>query len=99
MSAHTPGPWSVDKGGAIRGAKVYKYARGNNTRQLALACLHDDLGPDEREANARLIAAAPALLEACEAALEIMDPRGPREQLVIAAVLRSAIAAARGGAK
>jgi hypothetical protein len=73
LSAHTPGPWSVDRGGAICGAKLYEYARGNNTRQLALACLHDDLDSEERDANAHLIAAAPELLEALDGMVVLMD--------------------------
>lgn len=68
MSAHTPGPWWVDRHGAVV-ARV-----DGDARQVAMACgeapMHDDRSaepPDTgvvQSANARLIAAAPDLLEA-----------------------------------
>ena len=65
--SHTPGPWTASEHGA------YTDYKGNN-----IVILGDDLriavvlGPDtdETQANARLIAAAPDLLEALEALLE-----------------------------
>jgi len=98
MSAHTPGPWTLDPrgGGVVRGSKVYQYARGAGQRQLALACLHDDLGPEEREANARLIAAAPDLLEACEAVLKRLEGHSQLSDAEFDA-LESAVTKARGG--
>lgn len=54
----TKGPWSTDKrgGGIVRGAKVYEYANGNGTRQLAMTMGHDDLDSVESAANAEFIA-------------------------------------------
>lgn len=58
---HTPGPWKE-----ISGA-VYAYARGGF---IPIAKMDREPGngtlPTERDANARLIAAAPELLEACK---------------------------------
>ena len=54
-AAHTPGPWKVDN----------QYIHGpDGIRFLAVA------GDGAGQANARLIAAAPELIEALEAALE-----------------------------
>ena len=69
---HTPGPWSVEvdsPSGIGRTHAVYVCsAAGWPEGQLARVNVQDGLG--EREANARLIAAAPELLatlkDACE---------------------------------
>ena len=61
-SKHTPGPWR--SGGCV----VWG---GDDTPVADLAsgmCNRPDLWPDTTEANARLIAKAPELLEACMAA-------------------------------
>ena len=69
---HTPGPWHVDKNATIPryiynadGVGIGEIWRGVNGR-----------GGEEDDANARLIAAAPKLLEALEALARTM-----REQL------------------
>lgn len=63
MSKHTPGPWWLDDDGFI--------ASGNGDTYETIADPHcSDLDIDEREANARLIAAAPELLEALEELVE-----------------------------
>ena len=53
MSGHTPGPW-MKKGTQIRKGDLYLAS----SRQSGLP-------PEEAASNARLIAAAPELLEAC----------------------------------
>lgn len=54
MSTHTPGPWTVSHG------SVY----ASNDVRVALMDRDEPCTlPTERDANARLIAAAPALLE------------------------------------
>ena len=61
MSKHTPGPWIVDEACLVWAEAAGEY--------VALTD-HDDAAPipmEQREANARLIAAAPELLEALEA--------------------------------
>lgn len=58
---HTPGPWTLSRNLGIASA---------NGREILFPG-HVSRGVDhpEREANARLIASAPALLEACQKAL------------------------------
>lgn len=60
MTNHTPGPWAVSFG-----TDVYLHGeRFEHNRHIADCDMDMDLGKDEREANARLVAAAPELLEA-----------------------------------
>jgi hypothetical protein len=70
MSAHTPGPWSIHPG-AFNGARI----DGPNGRGVAHATQRDPhptfgegITQQEADANARLIAAAPDLLEALQEA-------------------------------
>ena len=60
MSAHTPGPWmtDVDCSGWSVGTvdKFIAFTNGEHS--------DEDISPDEEAANARLMAAAPDLLEA-----------------------------------
>lgn len=78
MSAHTPGPWRADKYCIWAGEK---FIAGTKT----------GIGESEQGANARLIAAAPALLAALEALVE----RGTDSPVHLAA--EAAIAQAKGG--
>lgn len=61
---HTPGPWAVSDTSII-------------TDDCCIAVIEDDGGyeapPDQREANARLIAAAPDLLSALRDNLEAIE--------------------------
>lgn len=59
---HTPGPWFVDDDGDIC---VSDPNSPMGREMVADAFQMDDEPNDVREANARLIAAAPELLEAC----------------------------------
>ncbi len=85
MSAHTPGPWRL----VTRGRNRKTALRAADDRWLAT---FDQMTQprEEMEANARLIAAAPDLLKACELALSTSDPS-------VLGVLREAVALARGG--
>lgn len=83
MSAkHTPGPWLVSP----------FVARVDNPRDnlpiCALLWPTDERSEDETEANARLIAAAPDLLEAANAAFDFLGgvdgASEIREQLLVA---------------
>jgi hypothetical protein len=68
MSDHTPGPWQrvdVSTGSATKKEQLC------NEGYAALLIQHD--GSKEGEANARLIAAAPELLEAVEALLPAVE--------------------------
>ncbi len=60
MTTHTPGPWKV--------ADVNPHGKAPNRRWLVTP----DVAVAKTAANARLIAAAPDLLEACRAALPAM---------------------------
>lgn len=60
---HTPGPWRQEHG-CLVGA--------NGTSILGDGIHNHDLPDEEREANARLIAAAPELLTACELLLQLV---------------------------
>jgi hypothetical protein len=66
--SHTPGPWTLGRFGSIQSSVGRPAFKGTAYPQIALATL-DDRGEEERDANARLIAAAPQLLAACKAAL------------------------------
>lgn len=54
---HTPGPWWVGESSYNEGQPLVNFEDGN-------ICALDDISTDCADANARLIAAAPALLEA-----------------------------------
>jgi hypothetical protein len=58
---HTAGPWKWDGGGYI------------DAPRECIAGINATGSPSESEANARLIAAAPELLEACEAARTVWE--------------------------
>jgi len=90
MSEHTPGPWCMEKqskdacGTAI--GEPIAVVGGEATDEsvefvVGRACDFGPHGDLATEANARLIAAAPDLLEACKAArrhlLAIMPETGP----------------------
>lgn len=93
-NAHTPGPWLIIPGGdewsqgriatiepkpeTMISENYWTVAEVNNRR-------------DEREANARLISAAPDLLEALEAVVSVADRATTEFDLA-----RAAIAKARG---
>lgn len=71
MSAHTPGPWTI-----YDPVSPYPGVEAVASQQTIVLWGYgdDDCGvrgknPKEIEANARLISAAPDLLEACQAAL------------------------------
>jgi hypothetical protein len=77
-SKHTPGPWEIEVGGegGVSGriwARVPAVAR--KYAKLTIAVLPEFLGRvrGEQEANVRLIAAAPDLLEALESTCERLE--------------------------
>lgn len=95
---HTPGPWQVD-GNVIRGD-----AQGNGS--VSVACILDVAYPygrwagESAKANARLIAAAPDLLESLQEVLPMLEQllmiRGEPEPGSIGHKARAAIAEATG---
>lgn len=76
MSAHTPGPWTTDGHFIKRGRAILAETF---TTKLA------DAGPDDGPGNARLIAQAPAMLDALRELLDAVPPSIPRSQRTRAA--------------
>lgn len=100
MSAqHTPGPWTLGIGGADR---VFATAPNARKRLVAIAAHQhgdEDYHYAECGANAVLIAAAPDLLEAAQAALRWFDSQPAmqldwRDRVEVSKTLRAAIARA-----
>lgn len=89
MSKHTPGPWSVDDASNVRAGEA-----------MIAQTYRNNIGMSVREelANARLIAAAPELLEVLEDAVKrckeclewVVDDDLCAECVVAAAVIRKA---------
>ncbi len=103
MNQHTPGPWSArGRGGMSDGGStmMHSHFRGDivhNRRTIisssSLLGIQGDT-PSEAEANARLIAAAPELLEACRDAVRVAYEAEMGADWV--AQMRKAIAKAEG---
>jgi hypothetical protein len=92
MSAHTPGPWEVGSEG--NGKPGYVYC--NNSLGSAVAIVFGKplrltvFSPEEEEANARLIAAAPDLLAALKFAQSIIGhPDDAGSQLIADAIAKA----------
>jgi hypothetical protein len=83
---HTPGQWYVG------GNEQVLIENIDLTRTEIALCDACDLPAYQRKANARLIAAAPNLLVACEAALKACSVKSVKKQLL------AAITKAKGGA-
>ncbi len=89
MSAHTPGPWKI---GLHDGTRQALWSKDGIRIAEAFSVPSDR--KDQIEANARLIAAAPDLLEMLEA---IVDPEsGCRLTALALTNARTIIAKARG---
>ena len=86
---HTPGPWYAESGHEQRNGQLYwQVTDGNDAIMQNQFCWCQG----DQEANARLIAAAPDLLEALEMALVWLDYEGKYDVQGI----RASIAKARG---
>ena len=77
MPAHTPGPWTVEN---IMGVEVHGMVRPFRSVEApgysaggGIALVHISAHPEQALANARLIAAAPALLKALEAIVNTLE--------------------------
>jgi len=88
VARHTPGPWYARPAAAFYGQYfIYFDKLGNDLTTCE----------EERRANARLIAAAPELFEACEKALSALEYfDGPEDAIEL---VREAIAKAEGRSK
>ena len=93
MSKHTPGPWYVEMGNDCRLVV--------DAQECVVAIVKSpDVDPDEWEtANAKLIAAAPDLLEACKQAARYIHVCGPKPLHVTDTLVHDALAAAIAKAK
>lgn len=85
MAQHTPGPYSVDVTNEVHWADQYAimiYAPDGKT-PVGTACdVNRTDRDDEKRANARLLAAAPDLLEALERIVAINGSTGGHKAMV-----------------
>ena len=70
MNEFTPGPWWVGRSGASPLNDDIYFAEGSGHNQRIATCTYNYLSDVEIEANARLIAAAPEMLEALKAMVD-----------------------------
>ncbi len=98
---HTPGPWEIEN--SVWTGKPYNLQRrvvlnGIEVHPSIIAKFDREYHP--READARLIAAAPMLLEACElfAKWMVAGQPGPHSDSVVLEHARMAIEMAKGKA-
>lgn len=92
MSEHTPGPWGVT-------GRLDEHITAGDGFEVARVKWRDHTSNeagDEHDANARLIAAAPALYAACDAAYRVIDALHREQHGLVWAWLRDALAKARG---
>jgi len=97
MSKHTPGPWKVGQYlGSLSSFYVHMDVgdKGRGSNVVDAVC---GIDADERLANARLIAAAPCLLEALRDAMDALVIHAPDSWVLTQA--RDAIAKATGEMK
>jgi hypothetical protein len=91
MAKHTKGPWMKIGGGIYQADYVGR-------REVVHGSGIKGRTPEEKAANAALMAAAPEMLEACEAALSLTrwTDRNPMPSLQVERMLRDTIAKAKG---
>lgn len=85
MSRHTPGPWKIIEREAGRRIEV----RAKDDTDVALIKLQPSGRDRTHLNNARLIAAAPDLLDACKLALSSCDPHAHFYKVIAAAIARA----------
>lgn len=95
---HTPGPWSVGTG-LPRPEIPAVYSPAGNTTGDLLVCIADcqnwnSLPDSQRYANARLMAAAPDLLEALKAIMAVVPEHSLLREANCWSMARAAIAKA-----
>jgi hypothetical protein len=99
MTNHTPGPWYIEQFahpyGKTEDRTITGYTRTGNPLRIGRA--YNVMGPNETDANARLIAAAPDMLEALKIAQEQYENfAGAGKDDGTLGVINSAIAKATG---
>jgi len=75
MNTHTPGPWTTYNSHGTTILRNWRIGESNTTPGVTIpvaTVANEDMGrsPEEQYANARLIAAAPQLLDALEQAMK-----------------------------
>jgi len=91
MGKHTPGPWKIDGDRFVYSLYPDNYA---NRFQCSVSTQSaNQASPDELKANARLISAAPTMLEALK---ELLNCRYVRDCEGCTKRVKDAIAAAEG---
>ncbi len=88
-SKHTPGPW------ARRGTHIH-YQPNPGGYRFDIAEVFRDVESETAEANARLIATAPELLEACKAIAHCTKPAMGSAEFKAWIKARDAVAKAKG---
>ena len=93
-SKHTPAPWFIDSS--------WGPTDSHPDWRAIVSCFDDgchrmSVSGHIGEANARLIAAAPDLLEALELAVEVIEATGPAAYHDAERQIRAAITKAKGG--
>ena len=96
MSKHTPGPWSIEADTSHFGTLSTVVGGKKLPHQQMTVQVGGMADWCEQEANARLIAASPDLLEACEYALNQAFSWGFGDGYLANQVLLPAIAKAKG---
>ena len=97
---YTPGPWEVVYNDACTiihptGDRTYRYVATTDSQADRSTPIQLE-DKQENEANARLISAAPDLLEACLSIVALMDGQGRNNLPIAAGMARAAIAKAGG---
>lgn len=88
---HTPGPWYFNPRNDPRQPQIASETTGHS-----IAVVYDHTTDDEKRANARLIAAAPDLLEAAEALLEAIGDDFRVVDMAEVMAMHAAISKAKG---
>lgn len=89
---HTPGPWGLEDRDDGASGYILRGADGDLIEYIERSRYMHDIADPEQEANARLIAAAPELLEV----LEWVENTGMMEHGGGGDMIRAAIAKAKG---
>src|SRR5712692_4636849 len=97
MPEHTPGPWTLSHGLVRPDSPRCRIVSGEKGASLTFVNIWHD-APEEAEANARLIAAAPELLEAVQTTLVFLMSKARRDPAERGVVdhLRDVLAKAEG---
>ncbi len=91
----TPGPWEIVRNRIVGSKAVHTHGLRNpfgirSASYSEIVCeIHGDLSLEAPLANARLISAAPDLLQACKAILKICPPNTLYGPLILAAVAKA----------